>query len=55
MGTIAFGKPFITNPDLPRRLRDGLPLVPWDPNPMNYMLGGWTPDTPDSTAGGPAL
>jgi len=36
---IAFGKPFITNPDLPRRLRNGVLLEPWDPNPLNYMLG----------------
>ena len=27
---IAFGKPFISNPDLVRRLREGLPLAPWD-------------------------
>lgn len=27
---IAFGKPFISNPDLVTRLRDGLPLQPWD-------------------------
>lgn len=25
---IAFGRPFISNPDLPRRLREGLPLAP---------------------------
>ncbi len=25
---VAFGKPFISNPDLPRRLREGLPLTP---------------------------
>lgn len=29
---VAFGKAFIANPDLPRRLRDGLPLNPQDPS-----------------------
>ncbi|MGJ7509329.1 alkene reductase [Variovorax sp. GT1P44] len=29
---IAFGKPFISNPDLVRRLREGAPLNPWDKN-----------------------
>ena len=27
---IAFGKPFISNPDLVRRLRDKAALNPWD-------------------------
>ena len=27
---IAFGKPFISNPDLVRRLHDKLPLAAWD-------------------------
>jgi N-ethylmaleimide reductase len=27
---IAFGRPFISNPDLPRRLEHDLPLAPWD-------------------------
>jgi N-ethylmaleimide reductase len=27
---IVFGKPFISNPDLPHRLRVGTPLAPWD-------------------------
>jgi len=27
---IAFGRPFIANPDLPRRLRERLPLAPFD-------------------------
>lgn len=27
---VAFGKPFISNPDLVRRLREGAPLNPWD-------------------------
>ena len=27
---IAFGRIFISNPDLPRRLREGLPLTPYD-------------------------
>jgi N-ethylmaleimide reductase len=26
---IAFGRIFISNPDLPRRLREGLPLTPY--------------------------
>ena len=29
---IAFGKPFISNPDLVRRLREGAPLNEWDKN-----------------------
>jgi N-ethylmaleimide reductase len=29
---VAFGKPFISNPDLVRRLRDSEPLNPWDKN-----------------------
>ncbi|MGA8138132.1 MULTISPECIES: alkene reductase [Pseudomonas] len=28
---IAFGRPFLANPDLPRRIREGLPLNPADP------------------------
>jgi N-ethylmaleimide reductase len=28
---VAFGRPFVANPDLPRRLRDGLPLSDFDP------------------------
>jgi N-ethylmaleimide reductase len=31
---VAFGKPFISNPDLPRRLRDNLPLAPLDPKTL---------------------
>lgn len=27
---IAFGRPFIANPDLPRRLKEGLPLASFD-------------------------
>ena len=27
---VAFGKPFISNPDLVRRMRDQIPLTPWD-------------------------
>jgi N-ethylmaleimide reductase len=27
---IVFGKPFISNPDLAEKLRDGVPLEPWD-------------------------
>jgi N-ethylmaleimide reductase len=29
---VAFGKPFISNPDLVRRLREGAPLNEWDKN-----------------------
>jgi N-ethylmaleimide reductase len=29
---VAFGRPFISNPDLVRRLREGAPLNPWDKN-----------------------
>jgi N-ethylmaleimide reductase len=29
---VAFGKPFISNPDLVRRLREDAPLNPWDKN-----------------------
>lgn len=29
---VAFGRPFISNPDLPRRLREGKPLAPADPS-----------------------
>lgn len=28
---IAFGRPFVANPDLPVRIRDGLPLPGFDP------------------------
>lgn len=31
---VAFGRPFIANPDLPRRLRDGLPLAAFDPKAL---------------------
>jgi N-ethylmaleimide reductase len=27
---VAFGRYFISNPDLPARLRDGMPLTPYD-------------------------
>lgn len=27
---VVFGKPFISNPDLVSRLRDGVPITPWD-------------------------
>jgi N-ethylmaleimide reductase len=39
---IAFGRPFIANPDLPRRLRERLPLAAFDadtlysPGPKGY-------------------
>lgn len=35
---IAFGRPFIANPDLPERLRHDLPLTPG--KPANYFGGG---------------
>jgi 2,4-dienoyl-CoA reductase-like NADH-dependent reductase (Old Yellow Enzyme family) len=35
---IAFGKPFIANPDLPARLKNGRPLTPW--NPATLYGGG---------------
>jgi N-ethylmaleimide reductase len=35
---IAFGRPYISNPDLDRRLRDGLPLTP--PNPRTFYSQG---------------
>ena len=31
LDAVAFGKPFIANPDLPERIRDGLPLAEPDP------------------------
>jgi N-ethylmaleimide reductase len=37
---IAFGKPFISNPDLVERLRDGLPLA--SPDPATFYGGGET-------------
>jgi 2,4-dienoyl-CoA reductase-like NADH-dependent reductase (Old Yellow Enzyme family) len=49
---IAFGKPFISNPDLPHRLRNRLPLTQWNPNTF-YSAGpeGYT-DYP-TAAGAP--
>lgn len=35
---IAFGRYFISNPDLPRRLREDIPLTPYD-RPTFYSLG----------------
>jgi N-ethylmaleimide reductase len=35
---IAFGRPFIGNPDLPLRLLHGLPLAPFDPATL-YSAG----------------
>jgi len=31
---VAFGRPFVANPDLPRRLAKGLPLAAFDPNTL---------------------
>lgn len=35
---IAFGRPFIANPDLPRRIREGLALT--EPDPSTFFGGG---------------
>ncbi|KAI0698189.1 NADH:flavin oxidoreductase/NADH oxidase [Cerioporus squamosus] len=37
---IAFGRPFISNPDLPLRLREDIPLTDWDPDTFD------TPEDP---------
>ncbi|MFF4572802.1 hypothetical protein [Streptomyces sp. NPDC001410] len=36
-GLVSFGRLFVSNPDLPRRLRDGLPLT--DPDPATFYGG----------------
>ncbi len=35
---VAFGRPFISNPDLVRKLRDGMPLI--DPDPSTFYTPG---------------
>jgi N-ethylmaleimide reductase len=35
----AFGRPFITNPDLPERFRNGWPLAPWEDMSLWYTPG----------------
>ena len=35
--TVAFGRPFVANPDLPARLRTGAPLTPHD---RGTLFGG---------------
>jgi len=35
---IVFGKPFVSNPDLPQRLGAGAPLTPWDAS--TFYSGG---------------
>ncbi len=35
----AFGRPFISNPDLPVRLQNGFPLAPWDDMSKWYTPG----------------
>lgn len=35
---VAFGRPYITNPDLPERIKNASPLTPWDD--MTYWYGG---------------
>jgi N-ethylmaleimide reductase len=37
---VAFGRPFISNPDLTRRLREGLPLA--EPDRRTFYGGGPT-------------
>lgn len=46
----AFGRPFITNPDLPERFLNGWPLVPWDDMSLWYTPGpeGYTDYPPYS-------
>jgi N-ethylmaleimide reductase len=44
---VAFGRPFIANPDLPRRLRDGLPLAEFD---AARLFGGAAPGYSDYPA-----
>ena len=38
IGRVMFGRDFISNPDLRRRLREDLPLTPWDRK--SFYLGG---------------
>ena len=35
---VAFGKPFVSNPDLPQRFAAGAPLAPWDAD--TFYAGG---------------
>ena len=46
----AFGRPFISNPDLPERLRDNLPLAAYDDMSLWYTPGpeGYTDYPPYS-------
>ncbi|KAH7906896.1 hypothetical protein BJ138DRAFT_567017 [Hygrophoropsis aurantiaca] len=41
-GLVAFGRPYISNPDLPHRLMKDLPLTPGDSS-TNYLPGNLTP------------
>ena len=47
---ISFGRPYISNPDLPERIRQNIPLTPWDDMTYWYMGGekGYT-DYPSAT------
>jgi N-ethylmaleimide reductase len=47
---VAFGKPFISNPDLLRRLRDNLPLAPLDPKTLYGGGAAGYVDYPDYRA-----
>ena len=47
---IAFGRPFIANPDLPRRLAERLPLASFDPAVMFSGLAEGYADYPDYQA-----
>ncbi|EIW75159.1 FMN-linked oxidoreductase [Coniophora puteana RWD-64-598 SS2] len=42
-GLVSFGRLFISNPDLPRRLREDLPLTKYDRSKF-YLVGNHTPD-----------
>ncbi|EIW76946.1 FMN-linked oxidoreductase [Coniophora puteana RWD-64-598 SS2] len=42
-GLIAFGRLYISNPDLPRRLKENLPLTPSDRSKF-YLVGNLTPE-----------
>ncbi|EIW75438.1 FMN-linked oxidoreductase [Coniophora puteana RWD-64-598 SS2] len=42
-GMFAFGRHYISNPDLPRRLKENIPLTPYDRSKF-YMMGSHTPE-----------
>jgi N-ethylmaleimide reductase len=48
---IGFGRPFVANPDLPVRIRDGLAMVAFDPaTPFGGDARGYTDYPPASPA-----